>query len=813
MSELRVGVRLARREVRRRPGRTALVAVLVGAPVALMVLSIVLLRTDDVNQDEAWQQDFGDVDAVMDAAGGVDPPGLPPGARSVIVRDAALRVRATGGVHATMEARGFPAADPLMDGLADLVAGRFPTRGDEVALAPGLAGDLGVEVGDRLVIERPTPLRLAVVGLAEMPGRLGAPLALTVPGGALLDADPQHPPTARAYVDLPDAAASERLRGRPGVQVRGDFIEDAEGMSDVVVIWTYLFGAIVLTVTGIVIAAAFAAGARRQLVVLGQLSANGAPGRLLRSTLVLQGTVTGLIGAVAGTALVLGVLLANHTAVEEMIGRRFDRYDIRPVDLAGAVIVGVVAASLAALIPAWSVTRISTLAALAGRRPLRPVRHRVTASGLAAFAAGLGLMALAVLGARTGDDQNVWAFVAVLGGVLELLGACAVAPAVVARLERLAGHSRGAWRLAARGLARERARTGAVVSAVAAAGGLAVASTALVVGAAAGQAAQPQPSERIVLATETRTFDQSAGKATSVYDPPDAAARAELGRILPDAQQVMLRTAGDQGDWPDLPVPLVADDAVLDGLGFSSDIRRAVAQSGLVILDAAGDPPPWATLPDGLRHEVAIVPSDLSLGPQPGVLIRPTLVDEIGVEPHDAAVAYIAGHALSARQLDAVETFRDDWQFDGPATERSVTTAWPDDGASPVQVELILAAAALAFAVLAVGAGLALAAAESRDERDVLAVAGVAPRTLARSAGGKAWLLAAIGACMAVPIGLLPVAVFAAADRGDMVFRVPWRTIGLLAVVLPAVAAIVALGASTLAQRLRPLRVSTAVFE
>jgi hypothetical protein len=124
-----------------------------------------------------------------------------------------------------------------------------------------------------------------------------------------------------------------------------------------------------------------------------------------------------------------------------------------------------------------------------------------------------------------------------------------------------------------------------------------------------------------------------------------------------------------------------------------------------------------------------------------------------------------------------------------------------------------LTAAALAFAVLVVGASLALAATESRDERDVLTVAGVAPGSLARSAGGKAWLLAAIGAAMAVPIGLLPVAVFAVADRGDMVFRVPWRTIGLLAVVLPAVAAIVALGASTLAQRLRPLRVSTAVFE
>jgi hypothetical protein len=46
-----------------------------------------------------------------------------------------------------------------------------------------------------------------------------------------------------------------------------------------------------------------------------------------------------------------------------------------------------------------------------------------------------------------------------------------------------------------------------------------------------------------------------------------------------------------------------------------------------------------------------------------------------------------------------------------------------------------------------------------------------------------------------------------------MIFRVPWRSIGLLAVVLPLTAAAVALVASALAQRLRPVRVSTAVFE
>jgi ABC-type antimicrobial peptide transport system permease subunit len=130
-----------------------------------------------------------------------------------------------------------------------------------------------------------------------------------------------------------------------------------------------------------------------------------------------------------------------------------------------------------------------------------------------------------------------------------------------------------------------------------------------------------------------------------------------------------------------------------------------------------------------------------------------------------------------------------------------------------MQVELIMAGLALLFAVLVVGASLALAAAETRDERDVLTVAGASPGTLARAAGARAWLLAGIGAAMALPVGLLPVAVFVLADDGRMQFVVPWRAIGLLAVALPAIVAVVALATSATAQWLRPVRVSTAVFD
>ena len=46
MSRVRLPLRLARREVRRRPGRTALVALLVALPVTGMAMAVILIRTD-----------------------------------------------------------------------------------------------------------------------------------------------------------------------------------------------------------------------------------------------------------------------------------------------------------------------------------------------------------------------------------------------------------------------------------------------------------------------------------------------------------------------------------------------------------------------------------------------------------------------------------------------------------------------------------------------------------------------------------------------------------------------------------------------
>ncbi len=64
-----MALRLARRETRRRPGRTALVALLVGVPVAALVIGLTVARTVTLSPEEARAASRGQADEVVDAGG------------------------------------------------------------------------------------------------------------------------------------------------------------------------------------------------------------------------------------------------------------------------------------------------------------------------------------------------------------------------------------------------------------------------------------------------------------------------------------------------------------------------------------------------------------------------------------------------------------------------------------------------------------------------------------------------------------------------------------------------------------------------
>lgn len=870
MSSSSVAVRLARREVRRRPGRTALVALLVALPVAGMTAAAVLIREDHRSRSAEWQEYAGHADAreyqSWDDAGNPleSTVRLPEGSRTVDLTTTYVAVRTKDRSHRSASAvvSAQPLGDPMTEGLQGLIAGRSPEGAEEIALSRAAAHDLHAAIGDHLDLAEPLS-RVTVVGITEADECLSCRVVMYAPDSMPARLVEQRPQVLR-LIDLPDGLTPTQLEAlrEQNVELRSDFLRSvSDDGADSGVRWSLVLGAVVLTVMGIVISAAFAVGARRQLVTLGQLSASGASAALLRTTLLLQGTVTGVLGSLTGAALGIGAVFGFRGLIETRVDHRIHHLPVRPLDVGLAVAVGVVAATLAALVPARTAARLPTLSALAGRRPQSAVPRRLVASGALLVVVGLALQGLAVLGNASRRSDDVWALVAIVGGVGELLGACAIAPALVARLEPLAGRVRGPWRLGARSLARSRTRTGAVVSAVAAAGALAVLATSLVTGAdARDQDYLDLPSNTLVLSrTSNATLPDESQVSTQTRAEPEV--RADIERILPDATRTTLRTARLPLGTPNLTtqrgatmatvpsdttmdtippgtppawfieVPqthdsyadfstdrlVIADPAVVRTAGLGSTARRKLDDLGVVILqpDGASDTelrsPDGSTQPAGIvaaKHSVAAAPAD--------VLITEALAKSLGLEIVADTDLYTNPRALTTHQQDAIDDVRlDDLDQHPGGVDSYLNTSiyLPGSGISPFAIQLILAGVALAFALFVIGASLALAAAESKDERDVLTAAGAAPSVLARAAGSKAVLLAGIGGLMAVPIGFLPVLVYAQSESDGFPVIFPTTIVVLLVLGVPTVVGLAAMASSATAQRLRPVRVSTSVFD
>lgn len=98
------------------------------------------------------------------------------------------------------------------------------------------------------------------------------------------------------------------------------------------------------------------------------------------------------------------------------------------------------------------------------------------------------------------------------------------------------------------------------------------------------------------------------------------------------------------------------------------------------------------------------------------------------------------------------------------------------------------------FTVLAVAVVLAVNAlgrAEARDDLAVLEALGASPRTRRALAAASAWLLTELGALLGVAVGLSPLLVQRASRSFPTLYpmAVPWPTLALVVLVIPAVAA------------------------
>lgn len=514
-------LRIARRTARRSLGRTVLVASLVAAPVLGATFLDTAFRTADLTGEAKAEREMGAADATLSVTpytritvvGGngvsteqdvvqrdpatVRPAALlPPGSRLVRTVPRQTVTFAVGDRVTLAGAEQLDTRDPVTAGRLALRSGRLAAAPDEVALSPSLADRLGAGVGEEVRLARGAALR--VVGLAADPSCRSCQLAAGLPGWTGVPGDRSDD----YLVDLPDGAVVDRalrnaLAGSGVLLVPRDALLHPEQWAepgDSTYQDTTLL-AIVVLVVGIgmleivlLAGAAFAVAARRQVRDAALVLSNGGRRADVRRMLLAQGAVLGVVGAVGGLALGVGTVLAAWSPLQRLTDQDFAGLVVSPRDLAVIGGIGVLSGIAAAVVPAWSASRVPVVAALAGRygRPTR-ARSRITAAATAATVLGLVLAAVvswlwaaarrAAEGDPGGDPGLLYPLGMLAGFGIAMIGLTVLAPTLVALAGRLAGRLPLTGRLAVRDAARQRHRTGPAVGAVmvAVAGSVAVA--------------------------------------------------------------------------------------------------------------------------------------------------------------------------------------------------------------------------------------------------------------------------------------------------------------------------------------------------
>ena len=578
-SSWRFASRLARREVRRRPGRTILVMLLVVVPVIGMAAGSVLYRTGRDSAEMSASRQYGTADLVLSSAlpmpEFLDPaelverpssPDLPAGSRTTDVVTTYTNVSADIEGTVVTRAVGFGDVDlndPITSPTVEISDGRAPRAGGEVLLSSDVADRFGVSVGDEIRFVRPD-LDLVLVGIGRQASSYGSSIMVVTGFDRELFRSPDFV-GVQTLVDLPDGVTDQQFDGlvrdfeRSGVSAvdpaQWAYYDDGATTRDLA--WGWVAGVVALVAVGIVIAAAFATSARRQLVTIGQLSANGAPERLVRRTMGLQGLWTGLFGALLGVFLALaGLLLAHRTGLgDRFFDHRVPSLTIVPLDMAVIVVTATAAAMIAALVPARSAARIPVLSALAGRRPVSTPPSWMAPVGVTSFVIGLFL-----LGGSTSVDQpgDFEAMLALIGALSVLAGIVCASPLIVAAVGNIGSRAGGVVRLAARSLGRSRTRSAAVLTAIATVGALATAG-ATVAPTATDDGYDPDLKELTlgfsndVYAGAYASEVPITAERDTVYDPPPAIPtelpidiRQGVERVLPDAEWIPItRTIDD----------------------------------------------------------------------------------------------------------------------------------------------------------------------------------------------------------------------------------------------------------------------------
>lgn len=837
----RPAIRMAWRDLRRHPLRAVLTLVLVILPVATATF------LSQAQSHSAWTPErnassqlagadaavtvspFAEVRARQALFGGAEPvrgaerrdPAsvdlaalLPQGSRVVLAPQWRPVSFGAGGRADLIVA---DPTDPLVAPWFDLRSGRWPKAPDEVAVGRFAADELdlltraGTLRSDATLEVNDTTVR--VVGLAETfeqydeggPGLIASPTTslVTVPAA-----------TARQFVDLPElnrpelknlvedlAAVGVALQPRDVVlspKAWGlDWGEDSFDVEPLVLgaVSVLLGGLVVVLIVG----AAFGVAARRQVRDLGLLATNGGAGADVRRVVLAQGLVLGLLSSVLGGALGLGLFL--------LLAGTLDRWADRPVlpvepawTAVGVVVVlGAATAVIAALLPAWSASRLTPVQALSGRFPVRPGESKAHRGAF--VLAGLGLLLVAVGGwftARSfgpqGSEQALAPAVVALGVVLGLAGLAWATPYLVRRVAQLNTRLPLSGRYAFRDAGRQRFRTGAAVLALAA-----TVFGVVLAGFGFASAARTEQAQAALPPQTARIYGGDPAAMLKVVDEVVPVTGSTTAYALADPERREQRVAL-RGGYPEIWV--VQRDALEEQLAH---LAPAKAEAALAAYDA-GDVvlrDTWSLTRRNVVRTASGREVELVLRSR-GNDVRETWQLPVTVAaagrfvdaslPLGAAVispetARTLGEATSLAQVPA-ETL--------VTTARPVTSADRErlavyglfvetddpDRALLQRLQYAGLGVAAVLTLLVVGIAVALSAAESRDDVATLAAVGAAPRQRRAFGALHGLFLAIVGAALGLAAGAPTGMAFGQLD-GLPGVDVPWPSvIGAAAVVL-----------------------------
>ncbi len=841
LASTRAVTRLAWRTARHHRLRTGLIAALIAVAVGIAVGSAIVVRTGTPSDAERVSREFGAASMKVSLYGYTEGGAAWLDEELVRVTPDA-EILAIDRVYASFgEMVAVDLANPVLEGKFAIIEGQ-PASDGEVALSWHYARRIDHSVGDQWSPSGSDTTYEVAATVVEM-DRAGTSFVVLNAGAfrdvlATIEADGEDLYRERRWLvagDFDDVAATEQIES-DWTAVAGTFTDSKLGDSDIGVqartFWeryspgsgvgiggqpsaiSTLVSALILAEIALLAAAAYATGIRRRLREIGLLATQGATSRQMRGSVVGEAIVTGLIGGILGCILAVAAALAIRPIIQRTWDPTLTSVSVSIMDLVGPVFVAVAAAAFAAWLPARTAARVSPLAALQGRMPVRQHPRWMVPVSLGLVAAGSFLL----LAARASSD-GLGQTQAIIGVILVIGGGILIGAPLVTFFGKHSHRLPLAGRVVVRDAARQSVRATAAIAALMV---ILIAAVSASTAMATNQATQEATGlggrsgdPRFVIARGAfpdrfaddprmeQFTSQDEQKLVAIIPGAERFNISELTGTPLLAEYVQGLRSGEGDVWYDR---YYCRSGALDEYCYGiQSIYLPPAVGDLAMFDAMGIP----AATEDLRAGTPIV-----LGNRDATVVvdyegerLETQMHDVDVYPWSMPLLYVPEDWATQRGL--MDDTRRTVLFvnDDPLTGDERDTLWSTDanvaiGLSGVGISdsgtmaMIVGGAAIVVAiVIAIVVG--LSATESDRDIAVMVAVGAAPSMRRRFLSRQSALYTATAAIIAIPLGLLLMAV----ATGDTVsvgklgtweggIAIPWTAIAGLLLLIPVVVGI-----------------------